>query len=530
MKKSALFAFLSILAFFTLTPTLPASEPAADGTAAKYVFLFIGDGMSAVQIYAAEGYSRALRGKDANNGPDLADRALRLNMDTLPVRGMQTTYAYDHLITDSAAAGTALACGSKTSSGVIGMDHTKTRNFLSIAELARDRGRRVGIVSSVSLDHATPASFYANVASRAGYDEIAVQAARSHFNFFGGGGWLKSVSANYRSLYPDAATENVDEIFAREGYATLRSDEAIRALVSAPRDRVVCTAPVLAPSAAMPYAIDRPEGQVSLADVTEAAIACLAKDGAGFFLMVEGGKVDWACHANDAIGALGDVLDLDVAIGKALDFASRHPGETLIVVTGDHETGGLTIGFAGRGYETSLDNLLRQKTSFEAFAAKVKAYRAAMKFAEPYDAASHGIDASMKELIRGNFGIDCDTIAPYRKALLENAYDRSMGGAARPGDDVPTGYEKGFGAKQDVAELDYLYYGDYDALTMEICHQLSRETGLGWTTYAHTAVPVPVMATGVGQELFSGYYENADIAKKLAAAMGLGVELPVVEK
>jgi alkaline phosphatase len=492
---------------------------------AKYVFLFIGDGMSATQLYAAECYRRALAGVDTDSAANRADGALSLNVDAFPVRGMQLTGAFNHLITDSAAAGTALACGAKTHSGTLGMDPTGTQRWKSLAVLAKETGRRVGIVTSVSLDHATPAAFYANVSSRGSYEEIAVQALESGFDFFGGGSWLKTQSEAYRSLYPKIGSDKVADIAADEGYTTVASGEGIRALAAHPADKVICSAPVLAGGSALPFSVDRPQDQPDLAAFTDAAIACLTKDDRGFFLMVEGGKIDWACHANDAAGALGDVLAFDKAVGRAVAFYNAHPEETLIVVTGDHETGGLSIGFAGRGYDTSFARLAAQKVSYEVFTQTVDAYRRAKAFPTPYDAAANNIDTAMKELIRKNYGIDVDTLPQYRRDLLETAYDRSMSGTPATGTEVPTGYLKG----DHSSTLDYLTYGGYDALTLELDHQLAREAGLSWTSFAHTAVPLPVMALGKGAELFGGYYENAEVARKIAQAMGLAQTLPVAK-
>lgn len=530
MKFGSRLALFAVLAATAFQPAARAADN-VDESGAKYVFYFIGDGMSAVQIYAATSYLTALDGRDPNNADDMKGSHRKLVMDSFPVRGMQRTYAQNHLITDSAAAGTALACGSKTNSGVVGMDATKKIRFKSVAELAKEQGRKVAILSSVSLDHATPASFYANSFSRDGYEDIAVQAAQSGFDFFGGGSWRKPAGAVYKELCPEVGADSISPILSHYGYTTIDTNEGIRALKSAPRDKVVCSVPFLAPDATMPYEIDRPEGQVTLAEMTEVAIDCLMSgEDKGFFMMVEGGKVDWACHANDAIGMLDDIIDLDAAIGKAVEFYKQHPGETLIIVTGDHETGGLTIGFAGRGYETSLERLTQQKMSYEVLSQKVADYRARKHFAKPYDAAANNFDDEMKTLVREGFGIDFDTLTPYRKALLEDAYDRSMSGAALTGTELPTGYDKGFGDKTEIAPIDYLYYGIYDAITVEVCHQMSRETGLGWTSYSHTAVPVPVMAMGFGSEAFNGYYENTDVAAKVADAMHLGRKLPVIDK
>ena len=505
------------------------ARPAREIAGAKYVFFFIGDGMSATQIQATEAYLTAKNDGDVNLAANLRKTDNILNLNRLPVHGMQTTYAYDHLITDSAAAGTALACGTKTNSGVIGMDYSKTKEFKSIAELAKESGRRVGIISSVSLDHATPASFFANTANRSGYEEVAVEAALSNFDFFGGGGWLYPTSNAYKTLYTKLSTSSVEAVLANEGYSTLNTDAAIRALKTTPRTKVVCTVPVLQSSAAMPYAVDKPAGQVSLAEMTEVAVACLTgNNSGGFFLMVEGGKVDWACHANDPVGTIGDMLDFDDAVGVAIDFYKQHPNDTLIIVTGDHETGGLTLGFSGRGYESAFEKLLGQKLSYEAFGAKVAAYKTAKAFAKPYNTAANNIDQQMKDMILADFGLSFDSLSDYRKNLLEAAYDRSMSGAALAGTTTATGWDRGYGTTETISNVDYLYYGGYDALTMEISHQISYETGLGWTSYSHTAVPIPVMAMGFDDYRFAGFYDNTDIAKSIAAAMRVNATLPIV--
>jgi alkaline phosphatase len=516
------------LAASMLLPATLGARPSRTVQGAKYVFFFIGDGMSSVQIQSAEAYLTVANGGNNDLATDLAKSQNRLNLDLLTVSGIATTYAADHLITDSAAAGTAMACGLKTNSGVIGMDPTKTKEYKTIAEMAKESGRKVGIITSVSIDHATPASFYANTANRNGYDEVAVEAATSGFDFFGGGSWLQPTSANYPTLYTKLNTTSLAAIFANEGYTTLNTAAAIRALSTTPVSKVVATVPILGDSSAMPYEIDRTDSEISLAEMTDIAIDCLNNSN-GFFIMVEGGKVDWAGHANDPMGNIMDMIAFDDAVGKAIEFYKAHPSETLIVVTGDHETGGMTIGFSGRGYEASFDKLLGQKCSYEAFGKKVAAYRTSKGYTSAYDVANN-IDADMKTLILDNFGITFDSLSAYRKAKLEDAFDRSMKGAALTGTTTGTGYDRGYGATNTDATVDYLYYGGYDALTMEISHQLSYDSGLGWTSYSHTAIPVPVMAMGYDDYRFVGAYDNTDLPKKIAAAMRIDATLPVQVK
>ena len=262
----------------------------------KYVFFFLGDGMSATQTQAAEAYLTTFNGGRATEAADLLRPENRLNMSTFPVMGMQTTYDAHALMTDSASSATAFACGLKTQSGVIGMDDTKTHSYKSIAQLAAEQGRRIGVISSVSLDHATPAAYYASVPSRGDMNTIARQMAASGYEFFGGGGLAAKEGASI------LASE-----FAAGGYTVLNSKEAILDLKNNPKARVYCINPELQDAMALPYAIDRTDKRMSLAEMTEEAISEL-KDGPrsrpgrdqGFFLAVEGGRDE------DVITALED--------------------------------------------------------------------------------------------------------------------------------------------------------------------------------------------------------------------------------
>ncbi len=481
------------------------------GTQPKYVFFFLGDGMSSAQIQATEAYLTTFNGGDAQEAADLLKRENRLNMTEMPVAGMQTTYDAHALMTDSASSATAFACGLKTSSGVIGMNDKKNTRYKSIAQLAHEAGMKVGVLSSVSLDHATPAAYYASVTNRGLYGDIDVQLAQSGYAFFGGGG-LKVMSA---------------ETLAEYGYTVRNDRESILALKDAPMEKVVCVNPWLQDSAAMPYAIDRPETNLSLAEMTEVAIATLSKESGcgnrkwrckgrsgrskGFFIMVEGGKIDWACHANDAMATIGDMIDFDNAVGVALDFYQQHPHETLIVVTGDHETGGMTIGHATTGYKAYYDELLGQTNSFTHFGANQwKAHKAA--FSDGYDAARPDNLAGNDEMLGlmvSVFGLSYEELNAYQKEKLEDAYDKSMCGSNDNSD----------------AENQYLY-GGYEPIVVTITHILNERASIGWTSYSHTGVPVPVFAQGQKAELFAGFYDNTDIAKKLASAMCLGT-MPV---
>jgi len=464
---------------------------AAPAAKAKYVFLFIGDGMAMPQISATEVYANALSSKDI--------AVKKLGFSKFPVAGLDTTYDAGTFITDSASAGTALATGNKTLSGVVNMDPGKSVKYTTIAAMAKAKGMRVGIVTSVSLDHATPACFYAAAPSRSNYYDIASQIATSGFDYFGGGGFLQPTGKNKDQ--PD-----VIELAKKAGYKYVNTKAEFLALKGG-SGKVLAVNQTLADSASMPYEIDRKADDLSLADYAQKGIELL-DNSKGFFMMVEGGKIDWACHANDAAAAILDTLALDAAVAVAVDFAAKHPKETLIVVTGDHETGGMTIGFAGTQYSTFFDKIGSQKISFQKFTDSVVA---------PYKAKTKLEDAELADLlpaIKDGFGLGLDQLTGVQQTDLQVAFSRTMGSKE----------------VRAVDEDPYLLYGGYDPFTVKLTQVIDQAAGIGWTTYSHTGVPVATFAKGAGQELFSGYYDNTDIFRSLASVMGIQVPAKVAQK
>ncbi|MBN2705336.1 MAG: alkaline phosphatase [Deltaproteobacteria bacterium] len=462
--------------------------PVAAPAPAKYVFLFIGDGMASPQIHAAEAYLADKSQPDELPG---GIKARLLSMDHFPVVGLSTTYANDRFITDSAAAGTALACGMKTNCGVISMDPTTTIPYKTLAESAKEKGMKVGVVSSVSIDHATPAVYYSHQPSRNNYNAIAMELANSDFDYFAGGGFKRDES---QGAIPAAIANGFKYVTTREG---------LNACV--PGDRVLATTEVTDGSA-LPYAIDRLEGyytnNITLAEFTARGIDLLDNPN-GFFMMVEGGKIDWACHANDARAAIDDTLAFDAAIWEAIRFYMSNPEETLIVITGDHECGGMTIGFAGTSYDTAFATLAKQRKSFQMFKdAFFKDYKAASTWSSDSD----NIDQTLKDLLSYFFGLNWEELTDYELAQLEEAFDRSMAGIAQV-------------SSQEDKEL----YGGYEALIVTVTHILNRRAGIGFTSYSHTGVPVPVYAMGAGEGNFGGFYDNTDVAKKIATLMGVAI-------
>jgi alkaline phosphatase len=179
-----------LISILFLILALVFSVSAASADQPKYVFFFLGDGMANAQIQATEAYLTTINGGSAEVAEDLLQRDNRLNMTRMEVQGMQTTFDSFALMTDSASSATAFGSGIKTKSAVIGMDHTLTRSFKSVAQLAQEQGKKVGIISSVPINHATPAAYYASVPHRGLYNSIATQMVESGYAFFGGGGIL----------------------------------------------------------------------------------------------------------------------------------------------------------------------------------------------------------------------------------------------------------------------------------------------------------------------------------------------------
>ena len=455
------------------------SLAAYGGTQAKYVFLFIGDGLGMPQRAAATEFLKE------------SGLKRRLVMESMPVHGVTTTQAADRFITGSAAAGTAMATGVKTNIGCIGVD-AQLRSVPTLAEKAKREGFKVGIVSSVSIDHATPAAFYAHQPSRSMYHEIDHELAASDIDFFAGGGFKDPAGKKSKAPMGDAI-----KAARANGFTVADSRRGIMNLKKG-AGKVIAVNPRLPDGKALPYDMDRDKKDVSLAEFTEKAVELLDGD-RGFFLMVEGGKIDWACHANDAAAAIKDTLAFDDAIAVAADFAKAHPDETLIVVTGDHECGGLALGFSGTKYETSYSLMNKQTKSHQAFLDDVFANHLKKR---------GSFDGAMK-LVKTHFGLAPDAegallLKPYEVDELKRAYQGSL---------------KGETLKPGMA--DYMLYGSYDPFTMQLTHMLNRKAGLGWTTYSHTGVPVLTSAAGAGAPLFSGYYDNTDIAKKIAHVMNL---------
>lgn len=307
---------LLILFIAFLTTSLPAQE-AVTVDKPKNIILLIGDGMGLSEISAAQFF---------NEGSSHFDR--------FPIIGLIKTSAADNLITDSAAGATAFSCGIKTYNGAIAMNVQK-KPVKTILEQVSEKGYATGLIATSSITHATPASFFAHVEKRRQAEDIAQFLPESDVDFIAGGG------LQYFNKRSDQL--NLIPKLQQHGFAV---DTTRLGNISEAQKQVYLLADDGMPRMS--------EGRGSfLSKATELALKNLSKNEEGFFLMVEGSQIDWGGHNNEAGYLISELIDFDKAIGTALDFAEKN-GETLVIVTADHETGGFTLSSDKRNYNKIL--------------------------------------------------------------------------------------------------------------------------------------------------------------------------------
>lgn len=461
MKKISFFLLCSLISVWTY-----AQE-------AKYVFFFIGDGMGVNQVQGTELYLGELDGKIGLTPLDFTE---------FPYATTSSTYSATNGVTDSAAGGTALATGTKTKNGTIGMEQDQQTPIASIAMRAKEKGCRVGIATSVSIDHATPAAFYAHNPNRKNYYQIGKDLFTAGFDFYAGSDFLD----------PDnhGQGESLYTLASQYGYTLARGYEDFMAK-NEQADKLILLQTEKASATyrdAIPYSIDRREGDLCLSDITSAAIRFLSKDlSKGFFLMVEGGKIDWACHSNDAATAFREVVDLNESIRQALQFYENHPDETLIVISADHETGGLVLGTGA--YALNLQALQYQRVSETAFTSILNSLRRQTGNRVTWEQA--------RQALADNFGFWNELKLTEQQAKrLEEVYCRTFTGS-------------------DV-EMEKSEYAQDEPLAAEAVRIINEIAMVGWVSGGHSAGYVPVFAIGAGADYFQGRMDNVEIPARIA--------------
>ena len=431
---------------------------------AKYVFYFIGDGMGTNQVLGTEMYLSELKGEIG---------VTPLLFAQFPNSAIATTFSAFNGVTDSAAAGTALATGNKTKNGAIGVTKDLSTEANSVASWAKDNGYRVGVSSSVTIDHATPASFYAHEGDRGSSYNIGLDLIKANFDFYAGSDFDDPTNRK-ESRKDGKSYESLYDLTQKAGYSLARGYKDYQKKAKKAEKIILFQKEEASQKdrSSIPYAIDRKKGDMTLAEVTRAGINFLSKeDSKGFFLMVEGGKIDWACHANDAATTFHEVIDFNEAIKVAYEFYEQHPDETLIVVTADHETGGMILG--NGAYALNLQALKGQKVSEGEFTSVLNDMRRKYKNQVSWEV----IQAVLKEY----FGF-WDTVRLNK----------------RHEDQLKAIYEKSF-SNQPV-DLEKNLYQQNEPLAGAAKRILNQIAMVSWASGSHSAGYVPVFAIGAGAE------------------------------
>lgn len=438
---------------------------------AKYIFYFIGDGMGPGQVMMTDTYKRLALGD-----------SLPLTMLQLPVQSLQTTYSASSPVTDSAAAGTALSTGFKTKNSMLGMN-PDTVAVTSIAKYLHDAGYGVAIMTNVAADDATPGAFYAHVPNRGHYYEIGRQAAESGYELIAG--------AALRGMNKDGKPTGLADYIASQGVDIVTSPEAVAA---SDNRRLILIPDNSLWEWNMGFNVDNIEGEMSVSDLTVTALNHLKRHTPDkFFMMIEGGNIDHAGHANDGGGVVKEVLAFDKAIATALDFYNSHPDETLIVITADHETGGMSVGNNHTKYMAHPELLVPQKMSKDAFSIYCD---------ELMKAGGKPTWEEMKQYLTDKLGFF--TVVPIserRENRLKEVFNST--------------FIDGQSRRQETL------YANFNQFAVEVFEMLNEKAGVGWTTLAHSGNFVPLFAIGNGAGLFTGLNDNTDVPKKILKAAGI---------
>ncbi len=447
-----------IMVFMAVAIWLPQVTLAAGP---KNVIFYIGDGMSSVQRRIPEEvYGR------------------KLVMNSLPVVGIYTTYATNSIVTDSAAAATALATGHKTNNRIISMDPEGKIAYETLAEAAKRMGKSIGLVTTTRITHATPACFGAHIDNRDEENEIAEQYLEHGFEVYMGGGWRNFVPKSAKKSKRKDERDLLKE-FSDKGYTVIQTKSDLMG-IKVEKDTKILG---LFWDSHMPYYLDREDeyyqGKVpNLSDMTAVAISVLKQNPEGFFLMVEGGRIDHAGHANDPAGSVGDMMDFDNAVKVGVDFSKESP-DTLILVGGDHETGGMGMGIGLKYFmKPAVIKNVTRSCEYMGYTFTGTPDKAIERFNQ-----FNGIKKLRKKEIK-----QIEKAIEYAKA---GKGMRSPNPYLRP----------------------WIGFVFADIISKRAC--------VGWTSYAHTGQPVIMTAGGPGSENFNGFYDNTDVAKRVANLWGI---------
>ncbi len=459
MKRIAL-----ALSLLFLSVSLLAQTP-------KYVFYFIGDGMGANSVQLTEMYLASIQGK-------LGIEPLCFSQ--FPVATMATHYSANSNVTDSAASGTALATGVKTKNGRLGIDPdgNPVRNM---AEMAKAKGQKVGIVTTTGINHATPGAFEAHQMDRGMYYEIAQDMIANGFDFYGGAALYGENSRPESPLRPQFEAAGYT-ICNPQGFQAGWKD--MKKVLMLPGEGQYIS-----------YSIDtvneipeRKDDHVTFKQLVESAVTFLMKDNKkGFFLMAEGSEIDHANHSHDAATCIHEVIDFDEGIKVAYEFYKKYPKQTLIVVTADHETGSLTLGPRNAN---DLARLSVQKHSMNVLSSMLK-----QRMGERQDVLSWD---EIQEFLRKELGLwDSVKMTWNDEKALRDIYEETV-------------------AKRKAGSVKDLY-ADNAKIVAAAIGLLNQKARVSWVS-GHSSGYTPVFAIGAGSQLFTHKTDNAEIGRLIMQA------------
>lgn len=447
-----------------LTGSMGALAPvtsAESETNGKSAILLIGDGMSLAQIYSAQIFAEQVL-QDTLVTPGMADTAVTL------------THSADSMVTDSAAAGTAIHAGQKADNGAINVLPDGAWAY-TLGQAAQAAGKSVGVLSTARMTHATPASVYGHDPDRDAENLFAEQMAEFMPEVALGGG--------ARHFLPDGKRDdgrNIIDEMVEMGYVNVTDAEELAAVDTEATERLLG----LFTSSHMSYEIDRlnmDKDEPSLAEMTAVALDILDNDPEGFFVSIEAGRIDHACHDHDIAGSIWDTLAFDEAVQVALDYQAEHP-EVLVVATADHETAGMSLGH-GTEYYTTFANLESVSCSLSA----------------------------LSDMISDDPG-NAVALAEGCGLVLTDEHVAML-------DEHPPEAEEVEGV-----DIGYAYTWAHYVLALAEAEMAGVEFG----PWAHTGLPVITYASGPGAEMFNGTIDNTELSAYLADTIGITIEAPAI--
>lgn len=444
----------------------------------KYIFYFIGDGLGINHVEAALLFQTK----------NIHDHASTLVFEQFPFVGLVNTRSASHYITDSSAGGTALASGVRIKNTELGVD-TLGQPLNSVMKKVQQLNWLTGIVTTTSLDDATPASFYAHSTNRNDYYKVGLQIVSSSIDFLGGGGFKSYTNpAN-----PDEP--HLVDVLKQVGYKVYKGREKYDKHFCKRNKKVVLIPDEIypLPYVSIPYVIDRKGHELSLPYLTGKAIEFFEKQKAqNFMLVIEGGRIDHASHTNDGATVIQEVIELGKSVKLAYDFYLKHPNETLIILTSDHETGGMGLGNLNVNLHVQL--LAYQKISLTTLTQMISALKN-----EPSENVNW---KKVKGILKENLGLWSEILVSAEeesklKKLYIDTFDDKM---------------------ETMVET---WYAKDEPLAVAAVEIINRKSQLGWSTKSHSGSPVPIYAIGKGAENFTGYILNTDIPKNIEKIIGL---------